>query len=93
MVIGKKGQAATEFLISYGWVIFFLIISLIDNGTGIMDVKKAITPYFTTKQKGTGLGLPIVTKIINEHSGNFLIQNNKNGIGTVITISFPKLNA
>jgi two-component system, NtrC family, nitrogen regulation sensor histidine kinase NtrY len=71
----------------------YIIISLIDNGTGIMDVKKAITPYFTTKQKGTGLGLPIVTKIINEHSGNFLIQNNKNGIGTVITISFPKLNA
>ena len=32
---------------------------------------------FTTKIKGTGLGLPIVNKIINEHSGEVLIQNNK----------------
>ena len=34
-----------------------------------------MTPYFTTKIKGTGLGLPIVSKIINEHSGDFLIKN------------------
>ena len=32
-----------------------------------------MTPYFTTKT-GTGLGLPIVTKIINEHNGNFSIK-------------------
>ena len=29
MVIGKKGQAATEFLISYGWVIFLLIMAAV----------------------------------------------------------------
>ena len=33
-----------------------------------------MTPYFTTKKKGTGLGLPIVNKIINEHSGDFSIK-------------------
>jgi len=71
----------------------YIIISLIDNGTGITDAKKAMTPYFTTKKTGTGLGLPIVTKIINEHSGNFTIKNKKNGTGTVIKISIPKLNA
>ena len=48
-----------------------------DNGPGITDAKKAMTPYFTTKKTGTGLGLPIVTKIINEHSGNFTIKNKK----------------
>ena len=36
------------------------------------------------------MGLPIVTKIINEHSGVFLIRKNKNGKGTTIKISFPK---
>ena len=50
---------------------------LTDNGPGITDAKKAMTPYFTTKKTGTGLGLPIVTKIINEHSGVFLIKNKK----------------
>ena len=61
---------------------------LIDNGTGITDAKKAMTPYL--QQKRTGLGLPIVTKIINEHSGNFSIEN-KNKEGTVVNI--PKANA
>ena len=71
----------------------YIFIRLTDNGTGITDAKKAMTPYFTTKKTGTGLGLPIVTKIINEHSGNFSIQNRTNMSGIIIKISFPKLNA
>ena len=71
----------------------YIIIILIDNGTGITDAKKAMTPYFTTKKTGTGLGLPIVTKIINEHSGIFSIKNNINKTGTKIIISIPKINA
>jgi len=71
----------------------YIIIRLIDNGTGISDAKKAMTPYFTTKKTGTGLGLPIVTKIINEHSGNFSIKNKTSGSGTIVKISFPNINA
>jgi two-component system, NtrC family, nitrogen regulation sensor histidine kinase NtrY len=71
----------------------YIIIRLIDNGTGITDAKKAMTPYYTTKKTGTGLGLPIVTKIINEHSGIFNIENKINGTGTVVKILIPKLNA
>ena len=52
-----------------------------------------MTPYFTTKAKGTGLGLPIVSKIINEHSGDFSIKNNKENKGVIVEISFPKINA
>ena len=69
------------------------MIKLTDNGTGISDTKKVMTPYFTTKIKGTGLGLPIVSKIINEHSGDFLIKNKKDENGVEIEISFPKINA
>ena len=71
----------------------YIICRLTDNGPGITDAKKAMTPYFTTKKTGTGLGLPIVTKIINEHSGNFSIQKQKNGKGTLMTITLPKFNA
>ena len=66
------------------------MIKLIDNGTGITDAKKEMTPYFTTKKTGSGLGLPIVTKIINEHSGNFLIKNISENQGSVVTITLPK---
>jgi len=68
----------------------YIFLRIIDNGTGITDAKKAMTPYFTTKKTGTGLGLPIVTKIINEHSGNFTIKNKKDKNGTIIIITFPK---
>ena len=66
---------------------------LADNGPGITDAKKAMTPYYTTKKTGTGLGLPIVTKIINEHSGFFLIKNKSKGKGIIVNISLPKINA
>jgi two-component system, NtrC family, nitrogen regulation sensor histidine kinase NtrY len=67
----------------------YIDIRIIDNGTGITDAKKAMTPYFTTKKTGTGLGLPIVTKIINEHSGNFSIKNRRDKSGVVVVISLP----
>ena len=70
----------------------YIVVRLIDNGTGISDTKKVMTPYFTTKTKGTGLGLPIVSKIINEHLGDFLLKNRKDGNGVNIEISFPKIN-
>jgi len=71
----------------------YIVVRLTDNGTGISNTKKVMTPYFTTKAKGTGLGLPIVSKIINEHSGDFFIKNKKDGNGVDIEISFPKINA
>ena len=71
----------------------YITCRLTDNGPGITDAKKAMTPYFTTKKTGTGLGLPIVTKIINEHSGVFSIKNKKKGRGTLINLTLPKLNA
>ena len=49
-----------------------------------------MTPYFTTKKKGTGLGLPIVSKIISEHKGELLISSEANG--TKILINLPSLN-
>ena len=68
----------------------YIVIRITDNGTGITDAKKAMTPYFTTKKTGTGLGLPIVTKIINEHSGNFSIKNKLDKNGAIVTITLPK---
>ena len=47
----------------------------------------------STKKTGTGLGLPIVTKIINEHSSNITVKNKKKENGIIIDISLPKLHA
>ncbi|MEO7560935.1 MAG: ATP-binding protein, partial [Nitrosospira sp.] len=51
--------------------------SVSDNGMGFPEQVKAqvFEPYVTTKAKGTGLGLPIVKKIVEEHSGMIQIEN------------------
>ena len=67
----------------------YIGIQLIDNGCGIIDTKKIMTPYFTTKKTGTGLGLPIVNKIINEHNGDLSISNNNNKEGAIVLIKLP----
>ncbi|MDA7606738.1 ATP-binding protein [Pelagibacteraceae bacterium] len=66
----------------------YIIVTLTDNGIGIEDATQIMTPYFTTKKDGTGLGLPIVSKIINEHSGDLVIRNNNPGVK--ISIKLPK---
>ncbi len=59
----------------------YIKISITDNGIGFSnnDGKELIKPYFTTKEKGSGLGLSIVNKIINDHNGTIVFLNQKNG--------------
>ena len=52
-------------------------VTITDNGAGFPEtlMKRAFEPYVTTKPKGTGLGLVIVKKIIEEHGGTVGIAN------------------
>ena len=68
-----------------------IYIKIKDNGGGLpknFSKNKILEPYITTKKKGTGLGLAIVLKIIQEHKGNFYINNNKKG--TTALIELPR---
>jgi nitrogen fixation/metabolism regulation signal transduction histidine kinase len=58
-----------------------LNIRILDNGPGLTDEQKAklFMPYFTTKSDGTGLGLPIVRKIIEDHDGRIHLGNREDG--------------
>ncbi|MFB6275728.1 MAG: nitrogen regulation protein NR(II) [Halothece sp.] len=49
---------------------------------------KLTKPFFTTKSSGTGLGLPIVKRIVESHQGQFTITSNQ-AEGTTVTLSFP----
>jgi signal transduction histidine kinase len=67
-------------------------VEVMDNGTGISDevLPKIFDPFFTTKDvgKGTGLGLTIVYKIVEQHGGEIKIHS-KPGIGTKFTVILP----
>ncbi|MGB3246252.1 MAG: PAS domain-containing sensor histidine kinase [Sulfitobacter sp.] len=51
-------------------------ITIADNGIGLPEDRAALfEPYVTTRSEGTGLGLPIVKKIIEEHGGTLTLEN------------------
>lgn len=68
----------------------FACLCIIDNGPGFpVDLLPRIfEPYVTTKARGTGLGLPIVKKIVDEHQGSIEIGNVPEG-GAQIVIRLP----
>jgi signal transduction histidine kinase len=67
-----------------------IIISFTDEGIGMTpeQIKKLGEPFFTTKQKGTGLGMLTIFKIIENHDGNIEIESEV-GKGTTIHVSLP----
>jgi signal transduction histidine kinase len=69
----------------------FYNIEIKDTGSGISEenMTKIFNPFFTTKQKGSGLGLPIVRKIIEGHGGQIDIES-KEGNGTSVMIRLSK---
>jgi two-component system, NtrC family, sensor histidine kinase HydH len=65
-------------------------ISITDTGAGIRkeDLSRVFDPYFTTKPAGTGLGLPIVEKIVEAHGGKISLASEL-GEGTTATVILP----
>jgi nitrogen fixation/metabolism regulation signal transduction histidine kinase len=65
-------------------------LSIRDTGKGISKEEGNLifTPYFTTKESGTGLGLPIVERIVNDHGGAIWF-NSAEGMGTTFFIDLP----
>ena len=70
-----------------------IILSIEDNGPGIREeiLSKVFDPYTTTKAKGTGLGLPIVKKIIQENKAGITLNNKNQGNGVVVQLLFDRI--
>jgi PAS domain S-box-containing protein len=68
----------------------YMNISITDEGNGIPDeyLNKIFDPYFTTKQKGSGLGLAVCYSIIKNHRGHIKVESTL-GVGTTFHIYLP----
>ncbi|MFC1477678.1 ATP-binding protein [candidate division KSB1 bacterium] len=68
----------------------YIKISVSDSGCGMDDevLKKIFDPYFTTKKDGTGLGMPIIKRIVEEHGGEIEVFSSVNE-GTTVTVILP----
>tara|TARA_B100000965_G_scaffold128600_1_gene107082 strand:- start:131 stop:1900 length:1770 start_codon:yes stop_codon:yes gene_type:complete len=90
--INEKSQKSDDFKGIINIELFknndYIKVIIIDNGIGFPDknIEDITKPYFTTKKNGTGLGLPIVNKIINDHNGQMSFLKNKDGAKVEINL-------
>jgi signal transduction histidine kinase len=89
---------AVEAMIAGGTLTFTLIpqqsniiIEVADTGTGIPPeaVEQIFEPYYSSKETGIGLGLPLTKKLIEDHGGQIVVSSEV-GIGTSFTLVLPR---
>jgi two-component system nitrogen regulation sensor histidine kinase NtrY len=66
-------------------------IDVVDNGKGLPkeNRQRLLEPYMTTRAEGTGLGLPIVAKILEDHGGGLELLDAPSGHGACIRLFLP----
>jgi two-component system nitrogen regulation sensor histidine kinase NtrY len=66
-------------------------VDVIDNGKGLPkeNRQRLLEPYMTTRAEGTGLGLPIVAKILEDHGGSLELLDAPSGRGACIRLFLP----
>jgi two-component system sensor histidine kinase HydH len=69
----------------------YVEVSVSDDGPGISsaDLPKVFDPFFTKRAEGTGLGLTIVHRIVDEHEGHIEVESRPNG--TLFRVTLPAL--
>lgn len=67
-----------------------VVFTVTDNGIGIAAAKieKIFTPFYSTSSQGTGLGMTLVSRIVDEHEGHLRVDSEV-GSGTTITVEWP----
>ena len=93
IVIRTESVAIDERARSSGSTARAVRLSVEDNGPGFPAniLRRAFEPYVTTKPRGTGLGLAMVKKIVDEHDGSVEVINRLGGAGATVTVVFRRV--
>lgn len=74
------------------WSKAFLRVDIQDTGSGVdpKEIPRLFIPFYTTKEKGIGLGLPLSARIIEEHGGKISLEPSPSGKGMTATVLLPR---
>lgn len=86
----ESGGPAEEVAIAVETTPQSTLLHVLDRGKGMDEetMRMALLPFYSSKQSGTGLGLPLCTEILSAHGGGLRIQGRSGG-GTVVTCILP----
>ena len=88
---GQKPEVSLNAMSHLGDTIPSIQIEIIDNGSGIdnNNIEQLFEPFYTSRAKGTGLGLTIVKGFVEQHKGKITLLSNPQGSGAICTILLP----
>lgn len=86
----ESGSAQADILLQVRSDSHGQIVRVLDRGTGMSEqvLKNALLPFYSTKQTGSGLGLPLCREIIEAHGGRIDLANRRNN-GLIVELSIP----
>jgi len=86
----ESGSAQADILLQVTADRYTQIIRVLDRGSGMSEqvLKNALLPFYSTKQKGSGLGLPLCREIIEAHGGRINLAN-RSDAGLIVEFSIP----
>jgi signal transduction histidine kinase len=84
--ISRQGEVSLS--LSREGKLFRIVIRDTGSGMSPETIARIFDPYFSTKDSGTGLGLPIVKRIVEEHGGTIRVASELRS-GTTVTVEFP----
>ncbi len=89
-IASMNSQGTITVRLTFDPILKFVRMEVIDTGTGISpeDKVRLFEPYFSTKRGGMGLGLSIVSTIVDDHNGFIRVQDN-HPVGTKFIIELP----
>lgn len=86
-----EASAETAGAVRVGWSVEAgaAVITVEDEGHGVADTANLFVPFFTTKPRGSGIGLVLARQIAEAHGGSLVVQNRKAGRGAEAVITLP----
>ena len=87
---GSKGSA-DESKIALTWKVSGrdLVLTIDDNGPGLMNPSNVFVPFYTTKPSGSGIGLVLSRQIAEAHGGSLELSNRVDQRGCTVTVTLP----
>ena len=87
----KHSARAAEPKIVLAWRLAeeHLLLTIEDNGPGLMNPSNVFVPFYTTKPEGSGIGLVLSRQICEAHGGRLELENRSEGSGCVVKVTLP----